>query len=87
MKYLAKKLAGFVMTMLVVSFLVFAAFAVIPGDPATAMLGTQATPEKLAALREQMGMNRSWCALAAGRSILYREISEPPTSIRCRCAA
>lgn len=33
------------MTMLVVSFLVFAAFAVIPGDPATAMLGTQATPE------------------------------------------
>lgn len=46
MKYLAKKLAGFVMTMLVVSFLVFAAFAVIPGDPATAMLGTQATPEK-----------------------------------------
>lgn len=31
MKYLAKKLAGFVMTMLVVSFLVFAAFAVIPG--------------------------------------------------------
>ena len=57
MKYLAKKLAGFVMTMLVVSFLVFAAFAVIPGDPATAMLGTQATPEKLAALREQMGLN------------------------------
>ena len=57
MKYLAKKLAGFVMTMLVVSFLVFAAFAVIPGEPATAMLGTQATPEKLAALREQMGLN------------------------------
>ena len=57
MKYLAKKLAGFVMTILVVSFLVFAAFAVIPGDPATAMLGTQATPEKLAALREQMGLN------------------------------
>ena len=69
MKYLAKKLAGFVMTMLVVSFLVFAAFAVIPGDPATAMLGTQATPEKLAALREQMGLNEpllvrfgSWAA-------------------------
>ena len=31
MKYLAKKLAGFVMTMLVVSFLVFAAFAVRSG--------------------------------------------------------
>ena len=33
------------------------------------------------------GKTNAWCALAAGRSILYREISEPPTSIRCRCAA
>ena len=87
MKYLAKKLAGFVMTMLVVSFLVFAAFAVIPGDPATAMLGTQATPEKLAALREQMGLNEPLLVRFGSWSILYREISEPPTSIRCRCAA
>ena len=44
-------------TVLVVSFLVFAAFAVIPGDPATSMLGTQATPEKVEALREEMGLN------------------------------
>lgn len=57
MKYFAKKLAGLVATLLVVSFLVFAAFAVIPGDPATAMLGTQATPQKVAALREQLGLN------------------------------
>lgn len=57
MKYFAKKLAGLAATLLVVSFLVFAAFAVIPGDPATSMLGTQATPEKVAALREEMGLN------------------------------
>ena len=58
MKYLAKKLAGFLITLLVVSFLVFTAFAVIPGSPATAMLGTQATPEKVAALEEQLGLNK-----------------------------
>ncbi|MDO4292898.1 MAG: ABC transporter permease [Eubacteriales bacterium] len=57
MKYVAKKLAGMLITLLVVSFLVFAAFAVIPGDPATAMLGTEATPESVEALREQMGLN------------------------------
>lgn len=44
MKYLAKKLAGFVMTMLVVSFLVFAAFAVIPGDPGHSDAGHAGDP-------------------------------------------
>lgn len=58
MKYAARKVAMLLLTMVIVSFLAFLAFAVIPGDPATAMLGTQATPEKLAALREQMGLNR-----------------------------
>ena len=58
MKYAARKIAMLLLTMVIVSFLAFLAFAVIPGDPATALLGTQATPEKLAALREQMGLNR-----------------------------
>ena len=57
MRYVAKELAALAATVLVVSFLVFAAFAVIPGDPATSMLGTQATPEKVEALREEMGLN------------------------------
>lgn len=57
MKYFAKKLAGLAATLLVVSFLIFAAFAIIPGDPAIAMLGTEATPERIEALREEMGLN------------------------------
>lgn len=57
MKYFAKKLAGLIATLLVVSFLVFLAFAVIPGDPATAMLGTEATPARVEALREELGLN------------------------------
>lgn len=46
------------LTMVIVSFLTFAAFSFISGDPATAMLGTEATPERLAALREELGLTR-----------------------------
>ena len=85
MRYVAKKLAGLAATVLVVSFLVFAAFAVIPGDPATSMLGTQATPEKVEALREEMGLNDPLPnASQDGRLSSYREISALPTAIRCR---
>lgn len=58
MKYIAKKLLAMAATILLVSFLVFLAFAVIPGDPATSMLGTEATPEKVAALQEELGLNQ-----------------------------
>lgn len=57
MKYLIKKTGTLIITLFIVSFLTFLAFSLIPGDPATAMLGTEATPEKIAALREEMGLN------------------------------
>ena len=58
MKYAARRIAMLVITMVIVSLLAFVAFDMISGDAATAMLGTQATPEKVAALREQLGLNR-----------------------------
>ncbi len=58
MKMIGKKFVSMIITMLVISFLVFLAFTVIPGDPALHKLGTEATPEKLQALREQMGLDR-----------------------------
>lgn len=45
-------------TLLLVSFLVFLCFSVIPGDPALAKLGTEATPERVEALRREMGLDR-----------------------------
>lgn len=57
-KKIIKKFIFMILTLLLVSFLVFTAFAVIPGDPALHKLGTQATPESLSALREEMGLNR-----------------------------
>ena len=58
MKYVLKKLGAMVITLLSISFLVYFAFDIIPGDAALASLGTDATPERLAELREQMGLNR-----------------------------
>ena len=57
MTAILKKIASAIITIVVVSCLVFIAFSIIPGDPAVAKLGTQATPEKLEALRIKMGLN------------------------------
>lgn len=58
MKYYIKKIITLIITLFAVSLLAFWAFQIIPGDAATHILGTEATPERLEALREQMGLNR-----------------------------
>lgn len=58
MKYLAKKTFTLIITLFIVSLLAFLAFEIIPGDAATHRLGTEATPEMLEALREELGLNR-----------------------------
>lgn len=58
MKQVIKKIITTLLTLIIVSFLLFLAFELIPGDPARAKLGTEATPEQLAALRAQMGLDR-----------------------------
>ena len=57
MKYALKRAAALLATMAIVSFLTFAAFDLI-SDTATVMLGTSATPERLAALRAELGLDR-----------------------------
>lgn len=58
MKYAVKKILTLIVTLLIVSLLAFLAFQVIPGDPTTKMLGTEATPEAVAQLRAQLGLDR-----------------------------
>jgi peptide/nickel transport system permease protein len=53
---LRRILFGFV-TLFVASLIIFAATQVLPGDAARSILGRNATPESLAALREQLGLN------------------------------
>lgn len=57
MKYLVKKIATLIMTLFVVSAAAFIAFQIIPGDVVTSILGTEATPEREAQLREELGLN------------------------------
>ncbi|MGO2005013.1 ABC transporter permease [Arthrobacter rhombi] len=57
LKLVSRRLLVSVLILLVVSIMVFVATLLLPGDPAQAVLGQQATPERLAALREQMNLN------------------------------
>ena len=58
MKYALRRIAMLLLTMVIVSLLAFVAFDLISGAPATAMLGTQATEESVAALREELGLDQ-----------------------------
>ena len=54
----AKRLGYGVITLLVISILIFFAVEALPGDIAEAVLGQSATPETVAAMREQLGLDR-----------------------------
>ena len=54
MRYAGKKMITMFLTLFAVTLFVFLAFHVISGDPATSMLGREATPERVEALREEM---------------------------------
>ncbi len=82
-RYLIRRIGVFLPTLLASSFLVFVFIRLIPGDPAAVMLGDQATPEAIAALRVEMGLDKSivqqyviWLAAALrgdlGESIFFQ---------------
>lgn len=54
----ARRLALGVVTLLVVSVIIFAGTEILPGDVATAILGQSATEENTAAIRAQLGLDR-----------------------------
>ncbi|MBQ9492444.1 MAG: ABC transporter permease [Oscillibacter sp.] len=58
MKYAFRRVSALLLTMFLVSLCAFAAFSGISGSAAEARLGTQATAERAAALREELGLNR-----------------------------
>ncbi len=53
----SKRLAIALLTLVIVSFAVFFATELLPGDVAQILLGQAATPEAVAGLREAMGLN------------------------------
>ncbi len=57
LKLIAQRIALGILLLLAISVLIFAGTQILPGDVAQAILGQSATPESLANLREQLGLN------------------------------
>lgn len=57
-RFVVRRLLLGLLVLWLVSIVVFAATQALPGDPARAILGRTATPASLAALREQLGLDR-----------------------------
>ena len=81
-RFILRRVAALAATLFFVSILVFVVIRVLPGDPALIIMGTEASPEAAARLREAMGLNRplpvqyaEWIGGALrgdlGRSIQY----------------
>lgn len=57
-RYLVKKLITLLILLFLVSITVYSVLFVLPGDPAQIILGINATPETLANLRAELGLDR-----------------------------
>lgn len=58
MKYLLRRLLLAIPVILLVTIMVFSLMHLIPGDPATVILGQEATPEAVVAMRAQLGLDK-----------------------------
>ena len=58
MKYIGKRFITLIITLLCISAITFAAFSVIPGNASITKLGTDATPEQIAALEKELGLDQ-----------------------------
>jgi len=56
--FLSRRLAAALVTLVLATVVVFGVVEVLPGDPALIMLGTEARPDTLAALRAQHGFDQ-----------------------------
>ena len=57
LRYLLSRLISLVLSLAVASLVIFAMLEIVPGDPAAVMLGMNAQPEALAALRAELGLD------------------------------
>jgi peptide/nickel transport system permease protein len=88
-RFIVQRLASFVATLAVATLLVFGLLEVLPGDAAEVVLGTSATPQTLAAMREQLGLNQPaparyahWVGgLLQGQTALSLSYGEPTASL------
>ncbi len=56
-KYIVRRLIGAIPVLFGLSIILFCFVHLLPGDPATAILGQHATPERVAAMRAYLGLD------------------------------
>ncbi|RVT81700.1 ABC transporter permease [Rhodobacteraceae bacterium CCMM004] len=57
--FIVRRLGGMLVTMFIISTLVFIITNVVPGSPAALILGEDRTPDQVAALNRELGLDRS----------------------------
>jgi peptide/nickel transport system permease protein len=57
-RYVVERAVQLLLVLLVLSVIVFTIVRLIPGDPAAVMLGTEATPQAIAQIRREMGLDQ-----------------------------
>lgn len=55
LRYIVKRLISLAISLIVASVVIFVVVEVAPGDPASFMLGINAQPDTIAALRTELG--------------------------------
>ncbi|MGW5574743.1 ABC transporter permease [Nocardia thailandica] len=58
-RYLLRRLPSALLVLFGASVLIFLLLRLVPGDPATILAGNDATPQSIAAIRHQLGLDRS----------------------------
>lgn len=58
MAFLVRRLLLAIPVILLVTIMVFSLLHMLPGDPATVILGQEATPDAVAAMRQQLGLDK-----------------------------
>ena len=59
LRYILKRFLSLMISLAIASLVIFAVIEIAPGDPASFMLGLNAQPETLSALRSELGLNMS----------------------------
>jgi len=57
-KYIVRRLLATIPVLFGLSIVLFVFVHLLPGDPATALLGQHATPELVAKIRAQLGLDK-----------------------------
>ena len=76
--YVIRRLLGILPVLILVALGSFLLVHLVPGDPAMVMLGNDATPQQIQALKTQMGLDRSLPEQFAlwGRQVLHGNLGE-----------